>query len=346
MNDDQLTQLNTAIERSYMLLDLEGEALYRTERGAMYAESKQWRAAANDFGRVAEIAQMVDQTEHAAKALVTQGNMLAQGELWDQAHIAYLRGAELYESIEMYLLAAQSLRQVAGYQVWRKMPDQAIETLELAIDLLDAEVPEEAQLLITLYETLTQIYWSVGEFDAAQEVMQEAGDAVGDYAEMGAVSDRQKVMHGLITGQIGLPEAWAQAMPMITEAGWVDRSLGEAIIAYNDSNWDVVVKSTAQSRQFSREAMLTDPENAQPLVRYLLASMLLSDAQDKLGNRVSVLVALLTCRSVLAKRMGEEAGQAIDRVLDSMATRWGADGMAEAVAGYQTYIREHGTLTV
>lgn len=340
----QLTQLAHAIEQSYMLLDLEGEALHRTERGAIYAQTQQWRAAALDFGRVAEIAQMVDQNQHAAQAYITQGNMLAQGEIWEQAHIAYARGAEIYETLEEYLMAAQALRQMAGYLIWTKNLDAAADLLEDGIDMLDPDEPEEAQLLIKLYETLTQLYWSLGEFEAAKEVMTDAREAVGDYAEMGGVSERQNVMHRLISGQISLPQAWAEAMPMITEAGWVDASLGEAILAYNDSSWELVVQSTARSRQSSREAMLADEEDQQPLLRYLLASMLLADAQDKLGNRVSVLVALLTCRAVMIRRMGEVAGQSIDRVLDSMATRWGADGMTAAVAGYQAYVQENGTL--
>ncbi|MEM7797613.1 MAG: hypothetical protein AAF633_00360 [Chloroflexota bacterium] len=344
MNTQKLNQLNTAIDNSYMLLDLEGEALSRTERGALYAQAEQWREAAFDFGRVAEIAEMVDQTQHAAQAYITQGNMFAQAQLWDQANKAYGHGADLYVSVGLYLLAAQALRQVAAYHVWQKMTDQALVILQKAIDMLDPHEPEEAALLIKLYETLTQLYWSLGRFEAARTVMLDANEAVGHYAEMGPIADRQQIMQRVISGEISLPEAWVEAMPMITEAGWVDPPLGEAILAYNNSSWEKVVQSAALSRQQSRTAMQMDEGDQQPLLRYLLASMLLADAQDKRGHRVSVLIALLTCRSVLTGRLGEAAGVSIDRVLDSMRSRWGDDGMATAVAGYQAYVQENGML--
>lgn len=78
----------------------------------------------------------------------------------------------------------------------------------------------------------------------------------------------------------------------------------------------------------------------QRLVRYLMASFVLAEAHEKVGERVMALAAWLTCRVFFVGNLG--VGEVIDPILDGLRARWGEDEMAVVVAEYEAYVRMHG----
>lgn len=356
MNRNRMIQLDQEINRCYMLLDFEGEALRRSERGAQLALAEDWVPAATDFGRIAEIALQAEEPRHAAQARITQGNLLSHGMQWPAAHLAYTHGAELYIMLQEPLKAAQAYRQVAGYYAWNNQPAEAQATLERALELLKpdgrAEVEngaEKGALIAQIYHSLCQLKWRVGEIQAAGELLTQGIEQFGPLPELVDLQRRQEIIIGLVTGQIGIEAAWEAARPLLSASGWVDENMQGLIDAYQAGKWKKVVTLAAQIRLTTRDLLNdADEDPAQsveiPLLRYFLASALMAEAQDQQNNRVSALVTLLTCRALLTSHLDEAAGRSIDKVLDNLTDRWGEDGMTAAITGFQTYVAEHGPI--
>jgi len=338
--DERLVNLHEEILEKETLFDKEGEALLRSERALIYAEEKNFMAAAEDMKRVGEIAIEYGQTAHAAQAMMMRGNLLAADkETWTQATESYENSALLYEQVGESVLAAQAWRQVAGFYIWKKEEKTAVSTLQHAINLLDPET--DADLLAQLYETYSRLSWTAGEYDEADRILQQAQNKLGDSPKIDELNQRQAILQGIIGGSLPMAQAWEMALPMLEPLGILDEALIDAIRAYSDEEWADVVNFAAESRQYARE-----DEDELAILRYVIASLLLADAQDKQNNRVSVLVALLTCRAVLMEEMGEEAAISVDNVLNSLGERWGDDGLKTAVSGYEDYVAENGRLEV
>lgn len=335
----QITVLGEGIRQRYMLLDGAGEAELRSERALLYTQLSAWHAAAEDMERVAELALNRGRTAEAAQANLLCGHLLAHDQtLWGDAAACYHSAALLYEEVGEWVAAAQTWQQVIAYWIQARDAEAVETTLRHAIALLNPAT--DSPLLTQLYATWGQWHCANGQYELAETVIQQAEAELGDAPEIQQLSQRQAILQGLVKGNLSLPQAWEQALPLLQAAGWVDKPLAQAMGAYQRGKWGKVVKFAAAARQSARAS-----EEPMALVRYVMASMLLADAQDKQGHRVSVLVALLTCRARLASELGEEAGQSIDRVLDSLAERWGQDGLAQAVAGYQAYVAENGMVT-
>ncbi len=330
-------------------LDKADEALRRSERAGVFAQTRHWKAAAADMKWVGETAIEVGQTRHAAQAMVMQGNLLAnESTSWLDAAVAYENGALLYEQVGEGTLAAQAWRQVAAVAVWREDGETATSTSDLgrrsvpavsilqhAISLLDTEA--DADLMAQLYETISRLSWAEGDFEEAAQILKRAQAEMGDSPEIDDLQQRQAILQGIMSGTLPMAQAWEMALPMLEPLGVLDESLMEGIRAYNEERWGDVVRETAVSRQNAR-----DDEDEMGVLRYVIASLLMADAQDKQGNRVSVLMALLTCRAVLMEELGEAAAVAVDNVLNSLAERWGQDGLQTALAGYENYVAVNG----
>ena len=356
MNQNRMHQLDQEINRCYILFDFEGEALRRSERGAQLALAERWLPAATDFGRIAEIALKAERPRHAAQALITQGNLLSHGMQWPAAHTAYSHGAELYIMLQEPVKAAQAYRQVAGYYLWNDQPAEAQVILERALELLKPAIRstaeqggEEATLIAEIHNTLCQIKWRSGETEAAGALLMQGIEQFGPIPQLVDLQRRQEIIIGLVTGQIGIEAAWEAARPLLLAAGWIDKNMQEMIAAYHVGLWEKVVTLAAQIRLTNRALLNETHEDPTetlevPLLRYFLASALMAEAQAQQENRVSALVTLLTCRALLTGHLGEAAGHSIDKVLDNLTERWGEDGMAAAIAGFQTYVAEHGPI--
>ena len=81
-------------------------------------------------------------------------------------------------------------------------------------------------------------------------------------------------------------------------------------------------------------------------MRYLMGSLLMAEASERLGDRPGVLAALLTCKVYLETHLGTEVGQQINAILDGLEQRWGQEGMVEAVRRYRERAEEEGPYEV
>ena len=120
-----------------------------------------------------------------------------------------------------------------------------------------------------------------------------------------------------------------------------DVQLQRATESFQAGEYRQALEQVRAARRAARDG--TDLERH---LRYLMASLLMSDVWERLGDRAESLAALLTCKVYLETHLGPEMGRAMDTLLDGLEKRWGRDGLAEAVQLYEQRVRERGPYQV
>lgn len=122
-------------------------------------------------------------------------------------------------------------------------------------------------------------------------------------------------------------ERWDDLITSATELG-ESQLLGLAKIqqaaeSLRHSNPSAALTVAMEARQHALGA--TEP------LSYLLASLLMAEAQEALGDHAGVIGTLLSCKSTLEKHLGQDAGRSLVWILDSLERRWGAPQLERAL---------------
>jgi hypothetical protein len=120
-----------------------------------------------------------------------------------------------------------------------------------------------------------------------------------------------------------------------------DVQLQQAVAALQNSRFQQALELAQSARNAAR-----DTDDLYSPVRYLSASLIMAEAHELMGDRPGVLADLLTCRTYLSHRLGQEVGKQMDTILDALSQRWGKTAMAEAVTAYQKRAQEEGPFPI
>ena len=338
---ERLAALERQIEEMQAAENDVGEAGARSQRALLYALAGDLKKAAAEVAKVGTLAAGAEQVDVLAKAHLAKGKALAaQPGKRQQAADALKKAAALYEAREEYPAAADALKELAGILAATGETAEAIRQLGRALEMVDGSgTPEQA---IDLYRARAVCCLLAEDVGAATADFEEAlALAAGDYPQLAVEIrlQRQLLAEGTDAQALAALQQQAQQVGHLPVVG--DVRLQRAAQALADGRFPAARQLAQKARHAARDGDdLTAP------LRYLHASLLLAEAHEMEGDRPAVLAALLTCRTFLSHRLGDDVGAQIDHILDALAQRWGRQATADAIAAYRRQAQEEGPFSV
>jgi tetratricopeptide (TPR) repeat protein len=264
----------------------------------------------------------------------------------------------LFHVLENRKQEAEALKELAGLDVIAGDLTQAEARFSRAIELLenvdenedekeDEKEQASADLIIDLLRLRSRCHVlkkdpaaALADLDAALAL---ASAQRRESLALHIRVERRTVQKYIAEG--ATPEELADLLRDAYQAGNIqvigDVQLQQAAEALGDSNYRQALKLSQDARQAARDA-----EDLNRFVRYLLASLVMAEAQEGLDDRPAVLAALLTCKVYLETHLGPEVGRHVDLLLDTLEERWGRGALAEAVQAYRRRVKEYGPYQV
>lgn len=338
----KLHELDQVIEQMQHTGDRAGEAVAHSQQALLYALSMDLASAAEAMARAGALAQKEGRFQELAQAYLAQGKALAsQPGQREQAEELLDSAAALYHTLEDELGEAEALQERALLDVSAENYEGAIEHLTRAIDLLDAD--DHPEPVIELQRLLSRCHLLHQEPEAALSALETALDVAQTHALESLAVEVRAEQHTLRT--FFVEEATSDELDALLEqaqqAGALravgDIRLRQAAQAAQAGDYRRALEQARAVRRAAREA-----DDLPRFVRYLMASLLMAEAQEGLDDRVGVLAALLTCRAYLTAHLGESVGERVDLFLDALEREWGREALLEAVRAYRQRAKTEG----
>ena len=345
MSDDlkrQLAELDRQIEEMQAAGNRAAQAALHGQKALLYALARDMRSAANEIARAGVLAEEDGQYENLAQAHLAKGKALLNQPGQQKAARESLQKAEaLYHTLENRGREVEALKDLAALDGAGGDFERAAERLSQAIGGL--EDGDEPELSIELHRLRARAHMlrrdldaALADLDAALSAAQKLGDDVlvlGIRVEQMTVRSLQS--EGMTTGQMASLLQEAQQSGNLGAVA--DVQLQRATESFLAGEHRRALEQVQAARQAAR-----DGDDIERHLRYLMASLLMFDVWEKLGDRAEALAALLTCKVYLESQLGPQMEHALTPLLDTLEQRWGRDGLAEAVRLYKERVQERG----
>jgi tetratricopeptide (TPR) repeat protein len=348
----KLDELDRMIERMRAAGNVAGEAMARGQKALVYATSGDLSAAAGELAKVSALAEEEGRVDELALAQMARGKALtARPADRTQAVEALNQASALFHVLENRKQEAEALKELAVLDVIAGDLSQAEARFSRAIELLenvdeqDRDEQASADLIINLLRLRSRCHVLQKDPDAALADLNAALALAGQREALALPIrvERRTVQKYIAEG--ATPEQLADLLRDAYRQGDIqvigDVQLQQAAEALGDDNYRQALALAQEARQAARDA-----GDLNRFVRYLLASLVIAEAQEGLGDRPAVLAALLTCKVYLETHLGPAVGRHVDLLLDTLEERWGRGALAEAVREYRRRVEEHGPYQV
>lgn len=350
----KLDELDQLVERMRAAGNVAGEAVARGQKALVYATSGDLSAAAGELAKVSALAEEEGRVDELALAQMARGKALtARPADRAQAVEALDQASALFHVLQNRKQEAEALKELAVLDVIAGDLSQAEARFSRAIELLenvdeqDRDEQAGADLIIDLLRLRSRCHVLQKDPDAALADLNAAlALASAQRRESLALHirvERRTVQKYIAEG--ATPEQLADLLRDAYRQGDIqvigDVRLQQAAEALGDGDYRQALALAQEARQAARDA-----GDLNRFVRYLLASLVIAEAQEGLGDRPAVLAALLTCKVYLETHLGPAVGRHVDLLLDTLEERWGRGALAEAVREYRRRVEEHGPYQV
>ncbi len=342
----QLAELDLEIERMRAAGNRVGQAAVHSHKALLYALSMDMRSAAREMTHAGTLAEKEWRFEDMAATQLTRGKSLMHhfGQ-HKAARTALHKAASLYHTLGNYVHEAEALKALASLDIGAHHFKCAIARLNRAIVLLGGS--DKTTLAVELHWLRARCHVlrrdlesALTDLNTALNLAQQGGNstlALQVWVERQAT--RQLLSTGLTGKQFAALLQKAQVMANLQGAG--DIQLQRAIESFQSGRYRQALEQAQAARQLARDASDHTKHG-----RYLLSSLLIAEAEEKSNNRPGVLVALLTCKIYLGTHLGQEVNRHMNVLLDELKLRWGREGLAEAIRGYQQQVQQQGLYQV
>ncbi|MCW6036067.1 hypothetical protein K4A83_07245 [Spirulina subsalsa FACHB-351] len=345
------------------------------QKAILYLSLGDWQQGAAQFAEIAQLAAAEGESLPLAQALYAQGLALQGLAATDEggesrSESVLQRAAELFEQLGQQNVA-QEIRQsfapdgLAFQQQVRELSanpeqlqafledspdverffaqvDRALERFGRTIDgLLNnpllAEIDPETR--VDLFCFRAQWYEANEQGEAAQGDWESAIA----YAEGLNRPDLLEKIQARQRGQGDLLEDFPSFDPLSAleeslRQGLLpvnDEHLEQAMIALQNNQWQQVLDFAILAR---KKALVAD--NPDRYTRYLWACLLMTLAQEGLGDDVGALESLLMCKATLDQSLASASGQQVNQFVEGLEQRWGCSRFEEAKAGFKRKMSE------
>lgn len=332
-----LSQLDREIKTSCGEGKLIETAAALGQKGAIYAQHRQWTASAQAFDEVIQLAVETGETGGEAMARYGQGMALFQiPARQKEARQAFEQAVALATKSGQRTLAAKAHFILHSFYLEANDLSGSIAQLTSAIDLVDPT--HEPQLAVQMYQTRASVYFLSFQLNQAQTDLDEALIAArqsGDKKLILAIQLDRQVLNNLTTANPGkidalLDSLLAQARQTGNREIMGDVKLHRAIVYLQTGRPKQALRCAQEVRQ-----QVLQSSGHQRYMRYLIACLLIAQAQESLEKRPEVLAVLLTCKKTFEANLGKEAGRIVVPFLDALHYRWGPEALQEALQIYQ-----------
>ncbi|WP_017305104.1 hypothetical protein [Spirulina subsalsa] len=340
------------------------------QKAILYLSLGDWQQGAGQFAEVARLAAQEGQVLPEAQALYAQGLALQTVAATDErggipSESVLQRAAELFEQLGRQKVAEEIRQSFApdvlafGRQIrelsanpeqlqafledspdvegFFAQVDQSLERFGQTIDdLLNnpllAEIDPETR--VDLFCFRAQWYEANEQGEAAQEDWQSAIA----YAEG---LNRPDLLEKIRARQRGQGDP-LEDFPSFDPLSAVEESLRQGLLPLNDqlleqammalqgNQWEQVLDLAISAR---KNALVAD--NPDRYARYLWSCLLMTLAQEGLGDDVGALESLLMCKATLDQSLASASGQQVNQFVEGLEQRWGSSRFEEAKAGFK-----------
>jgi len=342
----QLAELDRQIEEMKAAGNRAAQAALHGQKALLYALARDMRSAALEIAQAGVLAEEDGQYEQLAQAHLAKGKALLNQPGQRKVARGSLQKAEaLYHTLENRPRQIETLKELAALDGASGDFESAAGRLSQAIALLsDGDEPE---LSIELYRLRARAHMLRRDLETALADLDTALDAAQKLGDDGLALEirvEQMTVRSLQSEKMS-PDEMATLLQEAQQSGNMgavaDVQLQRATESFQAGEYRQALEQVRAARRAARDG--TDLERH---LRYLMASLLMSDVWERLGDRAESLAALLTCKVYLETHLGPEMGRAMDTLLDGLEQRWGRDGLAEAVRLYKQRVRERGPYQV
>ena len=338
----RLAELDRQIEEMKVTGNRAAQAALHGQKALLYALARDMRSAANEIARAGVLAEEDGQYEQLAQAHLAKGKALLNQPGQRKAAREALQKAEaLYHTLEEHSQEAEALKELAALDGANGDFESAAGRLSQAITALEGS--DEPELSIELYRLRARAHMLQRDLDAA---LADLDTALGAAQKLGndvlALEIRVEQMtvrslqsEGMTTGQMASLLQEAQQSGNLGAVA--DVRLQQATESFQAGEYRQALEQVQAARQAAR-----DGQDIERHLRYLMASLLMVDVWEKMGDRAEALAALLTCKVYLEAQLGPQMEHAMTPLLDALEQRWGREGLAEAVRLYKERVQERG----
>lgn len=307
--------------------DAAGEVDARAERAHLLTLSGDYAQAAAELGEAARLCKENGRFLEQGQHQYAQGLLLLRvSGASDEARAALRQAGAVGHLLQDADLEIKSLERLADLAVAEQDLAGALGQLDLAVTRL-VRLGRPEILLRVLRSRIGLLLTLQRPSEAQADLEQALAVATGLGDEATALSLRLE--RAALLGLAQPPGEPSPLDPLVAEAQALgspaieaDALLQQAATALRGGALDEGIASAEKVRRLALD--LRDP------LRYLLACLLVAEGREHKGDRPGVLAILLTCKVSLEGLLGPEAGRGIVYLLDSLALRWGEEGLAEA----------------
>lgn len=340
---DSFKAIDGEIAAAVRANDTQKEIEVRGAKAAKHLIKFQFKQAAAELGKVADLVGQKGQMVHAATAKFAQARAYAQmedgillalqtagqaGDLATQIDAAALQGdislfmGKLYTIQENFVEAYQAFSlAVSAFGLEATQPEKFVEALRLRAGV---------GTFVLLFDQADR------DLMSALELAQQAG-LQAEAAEIICQQDALRVFaKGELTAdELGeLLKIGSRFSDIQTE---IEPNLQKALVMLKQKKFAPAQKLAQNSLRGARQEASTSG-----YVRYLCASVVLAEIHAAADEKVDVLKVLLRCKVYIEQAFTPAAGLFLDSYLNSFQGRWGSDVLQQAIGQYQSWVAENG----
>ena len=352
-DDAQIRQTLAELERQVQSAEKDGNRpqafVGRQAKALLYTASQEWTAAAREYDRAAQLAAAEEQRFPEAQGRFGQGLALEQlPQQRKAAQATFRRAAELYLETGHLDKMVEACQHLAASYAQAGELERAV--MEMTVPLEHLDEATHPHLLIAVYGSRAQLHMlqalmvpqeglseegvrlALADLDEALRIAQKSGDS--------QTTLEIRAQRRAIQGSLG-DEAQMEDLPSLLQVSLDMGKLDTLGNIYLQSAQEFIqqgqFEQAIDAAQAARQAAL-ESDDLGRYIRYLMACLFIASAREALDDRPGVIAVLLTCKKTLESDLGKEVGQQANHLLDSLADRWGREGLMEALNAYRQQV--------
>lgn len=342
---DSFSAINAEITAAIHANDTQNEIETRGAKAAKHLIKFQFKQAAAELGKVADLVGQNGQMGNVATAKFAQARAYAQMDggidIALKTATEALQSAEragtvfLHGEIALFIGKLHTLQEnfVEGNQAF----SMAINSLSL-----DSTKPDKFIEALRLRAGTAAF---VMQFDQAKNDLESAFD-LANQAGMDTIAaeikNQQEALKIFAKGELTAEEL-GQLLEIGSRFGdlkiTIEPNLQKALDKLKQKNFGAAKKFAQKSLEHARQA-----ETTAGYIRYLAASFVLAEIHAAADDKTDVLIVLLRCKVYLEQKFTPAAGVFVNQYLNSFQKRWGAAILQQTIQEYQEWVAKHGPI--
>ncbi|MEM9774004.1 MAG: hypothetical protein AAF902_05455 [Chloroflexota bacterium] len=340
---DSFNVIDAEIAAAVQTGDTQKEIETRGAKAAKHLLKFQFKQAAAEIGKVAELVGQKGQTANVATAKFAQSRAYAQMDngldvalekaaeaiqLADQVGDLSLRGdialfiGKLYTVQEDFVEGYQAFSlAVSSYSLDTTKPEKFIEALRLRAG---------AGAFIMQFDQADRDFLSALDL-ARQSGMDDVAAEVENQREALKIFAKGELTADELGNLLEIGSRFGDLQMQI------EPNLQKALGKLKQKKFAAAQKLAQKSLDGARQN-----ESTSGYIRYLSASFVLAEIHAAADEKVDVLKVLLRCKVFIEQKFTPAAGLFLDQYLNSFQARWGAEVLQQTIAQYQQWVSENG----